>query len=71
MKGSQSSGLLSSPSGGMRLRNRSMRSPSRTPKTARRMTSSVIACMRGRRANGSPTGQDEISRAAASAMTSV
>ncbi len=70
MKGSQSSGLLSSPSGGMRSRNMSMRSPSRTPNTARRITSSVIACIRGRSANGSPIGHEEISRAALPAITS-
>jgi hypothetical protein len=71
MNGSQSSGLESSPRRGMRARNRSIRSLSRTPNTARRITSSVIACMRGRSAKGRPSGQRSTSRAVASAITSV
>ena len=51
-------------------RSRSMRSSSRMPNTARRITSSVIACMRGRSGNGSPTGQLSTSRAVASAIIS-
>ena len=47
-----------------------MRSPSRTPNTARRITSSVIACMRGRSANARPVGQVSTSRAVAAAITS-
>ncbi len=70
MNGSQLSTLVVSASRGMRSRNRSMRSPSRTPKTARRITSSVIACIRGRRAKVSPVGQASTSRAVASAITS-
>ena len=54
MSGSQLSTLVVSASRGMRSRKRSIRSPSRTPKTARRMTSSVIACILGRSANASP-----------------
>ena len=47
-----------------------MRSPSRTPNTARRITSSVMACMRGRSDSSSPTGQLATSRSVASAITS-
>ena len=47
-----------------------MRSPSRTPKTARRITSSVIACMRGRSWISLPSGQLATSRSVASAITS-
>ena len=42
--------------------------PASMPNTARVMTSSVIACMCGRRANGRPTGQVSMSRSAASRM---
>ena len=70
MNGSQVSTLVVSASRGMRVRRRSMRSSSRTPNTARRITSSVIACMRGRSANSRPTGQRSTSRAVASAITS-
>ena len=71
MKGSQSNRLLSSASRGMRSRNRSIRSPSRTPNTARRITSSAITCMRGRSENARPIGQQATSAAASSAITSV
>jgi hypothetical protein len=47
-----------------------MRSPSRTPNTARRITSSVIACIRGRSENAVPTGQRSTSAAAAAAIVS-
>ena len=69
MNGSQLRMLVVSPSGGMRSRNRFMRASSRTPKTARRITSSVIACIRGRSSKTLPRGQVETSRAAASAIT--
>ena len=70
MNGSQLRTLVVSPSGGMRSRNRSMRSPSRTPNTARRITSSVIACIRGRSWISLPTGQRATSRSVASTITS-
>ncbi len=47
-----------------------MRSSSRTPNTARRITSSVMACILGRSEISSPTGQVSTSRAVASAITS-
>ena len=43
---------------------------SRTPKTVRMITSSVIACMVGHAGSGSPAGQRSISRAATSAIVS-
>ena len=70
MNGSQLRMLVSSPTAGMRLRNRSIRASSRTPNTARRITSSVIACMRGRSSISSPTGHVATSRAVSSTMTS-
>ena len=70
MNGSQFRMLVVSPSGGMRSRNRSMRAPSRTPNTARRITSSVIACMRGRSWISLPTRHVATSRSVASAITS-
>ena len=42
------------------------RAGSVTPKTARRITSSVTACMRGCSANGSPSGQLSTSAATTS-----
>ncbi len=53
-----------------RLRRRSCRrSSSSTPNTARRITSSVIACMLGWSGNGRPTGHEATSRSVASAIT--
>jgi hypothetical protein len=43
-------------------RSRASRSASRTPKTVRMITSSVIACVRIRRGNTVPTGQPSTSR---------
>jgi hypothetical protein len=54
----------------MRRRNRSIRASSRTPKTARRITSSVIACILGRSSISSPTGQLATSRAVSASITS-
>ena len=70
MKGSQASALVAAATRGMASRKRSMSSPSRTPKTARRITSRVMACMRGRSAKVRPTGQRATSRAVASAISS-
>ena len=50
-------------------RRRSSRAGSVTPNTARRITSSVTACIRGWIGNGSPSGQESISVVAASAIT--
>ena len=47
----------------------SRRRSSVMPKTARRITSSVIACMLGWSGKGEPTGQDAIARSVASAIT--
>jgi hypothetical protein len=44
-------------------RSRSRRGPSETPKTTRRITSSVTACMRGWIGNASPSGQESTSAA--------
>ena len=51
-------------------RMRSRRSSPWTPKTARMITSSVTACMRGQRGNGSPRGQVSISWRATEAIRS-
>jgi hypothetical protein len=51
-------------------RRRSIRGPSESPKTSRRMTSSVIACIRGRSANGRPAGQRSTSARAIAAISS-
>ena len=50
--------------------SRSSRAVSRTPKTVRIITSSVIACMVGHAGSGSPAGQRAISRSATSAIVS-
>ena len=44
-------------------------SPSSTPNTALRITSSVIDCMLGWSRNSVPTGHEAISRSVASAIT--
>ena len=51
-------------------RMRSRRSSPCTPNTARMITSSVTACMRGHSANGSPRGQVSISWRATEAIRS-
>ena len=51
-------------------RSRSSRPGSSIPNTARRITSSVISCIRGRSANERPIGQVSSSRAVMSAITS-
>ena len=51
-----------------RPRSRSWRSGSATPKTARRITSSVIACMLGWTGKARPTGHEASSRSDASRM---
>ena len=48
------------------VRSRSPRAGSVTPNTARTITSSVIACIRGCTANASPTGQPATSRSTTS-----
>ncbi len=50
--------------------SRSTRAVSVTPKTVRMITSSVIACIVGHAASGSPAGQRSISRAATSVIVS-
>ncbi len=50
-------------------RSASRRAGSATPKTARRITSRVTACIRGWIANGSVSGQESISARATSAIT--
>ena len=52
-----------------RSRSRASRSASSMPNTVRMMISSVIACVRGRSPNGSPTGHSSISRSAISRIT--
>ena len=51
-------------------RSRAIAARSSTPKTARMMTSSVIACVCGRSAKASPAGHDAIARSVASRMIS-
>ena len=49
---------------------RAIAARSSTPKTARMMTSSVIACVCGRSAKASPAGNDATARSVASRMIS-
>ena len=50
--------------------SRAIAARSSTPKTARMMTSSVIACVCGRSAKASPAGNDATARSVASRMIS-
>jgi hypothetical protein len=54
----------------IRARISSIRARSSRPNTARKITSSVIACISGCSSKGRPIGQRSIARSASSAITS-